>query len=419
MRAKYLSCLLIGAVALSMILVGSITQVQAAKKKEIVFGGPLSISGKYAEIARLIRTSFKVWVDDVNKAGGIYVKEYGRKLPVRHILYDDQSDPATGAKLYEKLITHDKVDFLTAPFSSGITFSGSTVAEKYKKIMISYCGSSDDIFTRGFGYTFAFLPVASTHLDAIIDLAIKGDLKPQPKTVAMATVKELFTLTLGEGIKRSLKGKLKLVVDEMFLSDLKDASSIITKVKTANPDIFLALTRPPSAALFTKQMKEFNLRPKMVFIHEGPSQRWYIEQFKKDAEGMLGNWPCAHNVNDSMALSFNKRIKKVDSSWTGKSPDTNYHMMPYGAAQVLQKAIEGAGTLDNRKVAEYIRSERFTGIILGKKHEAKFEDRGNYRGINVLNVPAANQVQNGESVCIWPKEFSQAKVWYPLGPWQK
>jgi len=418
MRAKFLSCLVIVAVAAGMILVGYTPQVKAAEKKEIVFGGSLGISGAFGETGRLLRDAHELWFEDTNKAGGIYVKEYGRKLPVRWILYDDGSHPGTGAKLYEKLITHDKADFLTGPYSSGIVFAGSTVAQKYKKIMISHTGSSDDIFTRGFKYIFNHVGLASRHLYGTVDLI--DHLKPRPKDIAIVLVKNLYTMTVAEGAKKRLEDLgFEIVLYEEFPSDIKDASSIIHKAKALNPDIFIAMTRPPSAALFTKQMKELNFRPKMTFLNEGPEMPWYAQQFGKDAEGMISKYTAYVNPEDPMIIEFTKRIKKKDPTYKERAANPAYHCGPYDSLEMIRQGIEATGTLDNTKIAEYFRTHELENMLMGKDHKAKFEDFGRYKGINVNIKTTVVQCQNGEIVVVWPQEYAQAKPWYPLGPWQK
>ena len=53
---------------------------------------------------------YELWKEDVNAKGGIL----GRKVELK--IYDDRSEPMTGAKLYERLITSDKVDLLVGPY---------------------------------------------------------------------------------------------------------------------------------------------------------------------------------------------------------------------------------------------------------------------------------------------------------------
>ena len=81
----------------------------------VVFGGAISQTGRYAEPAGRMYNSVRLWVDEVNLRGGLL----GHKVVMT--MLDDKSDKQTSIKLYEKLITEDKVDLLMAPYSSGIT----------------------------------------------------------------------------------------------------------------------------------------------------------------------------------------------------------------------------------------------------------------------------------------------------------
>ena len=415
MRAKLMFGLVVGLVITSLCIVGYTPQVQAAtsKKTEILFGGSLGISGKFAETGRLIEQGMKLWFEETNAAGGIYVKEYGAKLPVRWIFYDDNSDPATGAKLYEKLITHDKVDFVTLPYSSGIVFAATTVTEKYQKVGISHTGSSDKIFTRGFDYCFNHIGLASHHLDGVADLL--KNLEPRPKTIAMAVIQELYTLTVAETFRKTVQDMgFEVVLYDEIPSEIKDASSVIHKMKALEPDVFVGLTRSPSAALFGKQMKALDFRPKLIYMNEGPEMQWYLDEFGEDAEGIVSRFLSYANPKDPMIIDFTKRIEAM-----GVSFNPIYHAHPYDCLEIIRQAIEATGTLDNTKIAEYIRTHEIPGMLMGKDHKANFKGFGDYNGVNVNLSPVATQVQNGKIVVLWPEWCQEAKPWYPLEPWKK
>jgi ABC-type branched-subunit amino acid transport system substrate-binding protein len=106
-------------------------------KDKIVFGQAVSLSGPLASgNAAASSPYYDLWVKDVNAAGGIYVKEYGKKLPVELIIYDDKSDVGTMTKLLEKLIVEDKVDFILPPWGTGMLFAAATIAQKYNYILV-------------------------------------------------------------------------------------------------------------------------------------------------------------------------------------------------------------------------------------------------------------------------------------------
>ena len=85
----------------------------AHAKDNIRIGAAISLSGPNAPPAAITQVrNYKLWVDSLNAKGGIYVKEYDKRLPIELILYDDKSDVGTCVKLVEKLILNDKVDLL-------------------------------------------------------------------------------------------------------------------------------------------------------------------------------------------------------------------------------------------------------------------------------------------------------------------
>ena len=64
----------------------------------------------------LLRRAYELWREQVNAKGGLDVA--GTKRPVEFVQYDDQSNPANAVRVYEKLITADKVDLLLAPWGT-------------------------------------------------------------------------------------------------------------------------------------------------------------------------------------------------------------------------------------------------------------------------------------------------------------
>jgi branched-chain amino acid transport system substrate-binding protein len=83
--------------------------------KEILFGCPTSLTGLYGAFGDQGSFGEKAAIDDINKLGGIEVKDLGRKLPIRLILADDESDPQKAGSLAQGMILSDKVNFIVCP----------------------------------------------------------------------------------------------------------------------------------------------------------------------------------------------------------------------------------------------------------------------------------------------------------------
>src|SRR5262249_61665519 len=132
---------------------------------EVLIGGAISQTGRYAEPATRQVNSIKLWVDDVNARGGLL----GHHVVLR--LLDAKSDTQPAIKLYEKLITEDKVDLLLAPYSSGITEAVANVNERYKMPFVAYGASSTPIWEKGRRYIFSIVAVAEDYDKGAVHLA--------------------------------------------------------------------------------------------------------------------------------------------------------------------------------------------------------------------------------------------------------
>ena len=132
---------------------------------EVHIGGAISQTGRYAEPAGRQVNSIKLWVDEVNARGGLL----GHKVDLS--LLDDKSDTQTAIKLYEKLITEDKVDLVLGPYSSGITEAVSNVTERYKMPFVAYGAAASTIWEKGRRYIFNIVAVAEDYRKGAVHLA--------------------------------------------------------------------------------------------------------------------------------------------------------------------------------------------------------------------------------------------------------
>ena len=132
-----------------------------AKKDVLKLGFSISLTGVYSQAAVSQINAYKVWQEEVNEQGGVYVESLGKKLPVEFVYYDDKSSPQTAVKVYEKLITRDKVDLVLTPWGTTIHFAVAPLAEKYKMPMIGTTAASvklREIQSNYFWFITAALP---------------------------------------------------------------------------------------------------------------------------------------------------------------------------------------------------------------------------------------------------------------------
>src|SRR5262245_31612454 len=163
----------------------------ATAQGPIRIGASLSLTGTYAKLGKNQHEGYQLCEKDLNAKGGLL----GRK--VQFVVYDDQSMPPTGVRLYEKLITEDKVDVVMGPYSSPITEAVANVTEKYKKIMVTPLAATTSIFRKEprRKYVFMILSPAEVYLEGLLDMAAKRGLK----TVAVINEDTLFSKAAASG----------------------------------------------------------------------------------------------------------------------------------------------------------------------------------------------------------------------------
>ncbi|HSB42871.1 MAG TPA: ABC transporter substrate-binding protein, partial [Methylomirabilota bacterium] len=171
----------LAAVALTGIVVASLPPAAPAQTP-IKIGASMSVTGTYAKPGTYQKQGYDVCIDELNAKGGLL----GRKVEL--VIYDDQSQPATAVRLYEKLITEDKVDAVMGPYSSAVSEAVANVTEKYKKVMVAPLAATTSIFKKGRKYIFMVITPAENYLQGLIDMAAKRGLK----TVAIINEDTLF-----------------------------------------------------------------------------------------------------------------------------------------------------------------------------------------------------------------------------------
>jgi branched-chain amino acid transport system substrate-binding protein len=334
----------------------------------------------------------ELWRDEVNARGGLLGKK------VEFVVYDDRSDPATSARLYERLITNDKVDLLISTIGSAQTATATAVAEKHKRVMINGGGASESIQQRGFKYIFQTAARISAYVDGIDPLMKKYNV------MSMAFVARDYSAA--RDMEKVVKGMaqkngVEMVMDEYFPSGNVDFSSQIARARQSKPDLWVSVGYPNEAIEMTRQFRASNYMPK-IFVHNGVAQEDYIKAAGKDAEGAIG-----------MSL-YEPSLKTAGNAEFVKNFSGRYHYEPgyyssfgYTAVVVLEAAVKKAGSFDQEKLREVLTTMKMDTIM--GKHEVD-PKTGMQLGIRGLLV----QVQDGKREIVWPEELKTADAKLPL-----
>lgn len=367
----------------------------------VVIGATVSQGGHFSSEVGPFKRLMDAWAELINEKGGIRLKQYGKSLPVKFVVYDDASNEATTKKYYERLATVDKADLLLGPYSSPLTFAASTAGENHKIPFIAVCANSPKIYSRGFKWLVGVIDLGPRYTYRYWEM-IKGEGKA--KTVSFVVEDTLHPLGVFEGSKKlAEEAGLKVLSGEVMPADTKDFTPAITKLKKDNPDIVYVSSNIPFAINFMKQAKEMKLNPKEYHcIHHSGVFR---DPLGDAADYVVGQsyWVEGMKLGDAALI--------VELLKRAKISEPMYPWAPaYVAAfQIIQAALENAGTLDKEAVMAALKSLKLD-TVLGPE---QFHETG-YGMINTY----PSQIQGGKHVVIWPKEAVTGEHVYPRPAWK-
>jgi branched-chain amino acid transport system substrate-binding protein len=360
-------------------------------------GVALSQTGNLADSAAPYFKGLDLWREQANARGGLA----GR--PIEFVVYDDRSDPATAARLYEKLITDDKVNLVISSLGSATAATGSAVAEKHKMVMINGGGAAEAIQQRGFKYVFQTAARISSYADGIVPMIEKYKIK----SIALVSRDYAAARDISKAIKEQIKDKdVKIVMDEYFPAGTADFSSQIAKGQQLQPDLWIGLLYPGEAIETVRQFHSMNYMPKF-FVANGVSQDDFIKSAGKDAEYALG----MSLFEPSLPSEGNNEFVKTYHDKYSADPGY-YSAFGFVAGTVLEAAVKKAGSIDTEKVREALTTLKM-GSVMGR-HEV---DPNTYMQVGVKGLVV--QVQNGKREVVWPEEYKTAEPKLPIPAWDK
>src|SRR5262245_20556019 len=242
----------------------------------IRIGAALSVTGSYATQGGYQREGYLLCQKHVNAQGGAL----GR--PIEFVIYDDGSDEKTVVRLYEKLITEDKVDAVLGPYGSQLTDVAADVNEKHHRLMIAPTAATTSIWEKGRRYLVMMLAPVESIPEGLLDLAERNGLK----RLAVIKLDGLVANATAKGAAELAKKKgLELVLLESYPNGTADFSDLLKRVKAVKPDVLVAASvKLPDLVAITRQIKEAELNVSMLSSVPYGLLPDYYKQLGKDAE---------------------------------------------------------------------------------------------------------------------------------------
>ncbi|MEJ2719030.1 MAG: amino acid ABC transporter substrate-binding protein [Deltaproteobacteria bacterium] len=392
--------------AVLMILGFSAWSVNAAAPAAIKIGAVVPLTGRMAGGGKDVKAGYELAVKHINDNGGIFVKEFNKKLPIKLIVLDDESDPVKTASRLEKLYSVDKVVAYLGGFSSLLNVAGMSIAEKNKVPWVGITIAVEAPIRSGFKYSFVPFGMSSAQAKAFVDVLDSIPKDKRPKKIADFELQTDWGLECGKHLQKLAKERGYKLMTLKYAPGTKDFSSMILAAKSAGADALFSVPTPPQSIGLIKQMKELAYAPKVTCFVRGADFWTYWQALGKDANYIIsdGNW------DEKMPFPGNDKLKK---DYRAQHPEVKSIGNPvgpaYAAVQILAAAIKKAGSLDREKIRNALAATNMMTV----KGPVKF--RPNNTAVVVYGL---RQWQNGKQQIIWPPDIATAKLLL-APPWNK
>jgi branched-chain amino acid transport system substrate-binding protein len=369
-------------------------------QETIKIGAPLALTGGLADEGKKQQIAYDMWLKKVNAAGGIQVGN--KKMKVELITYDYQTDEKRAQSLAEKLITQDKVSFLTSPFGSGHTKVVAGVAERYGVPVVAPVASSESVFNQGYKNLFGTLAANSGIVSNMVTLFTKQ--YPQTKKIAILGREDVFPKAMAAEMKiYAEKAGLEIVFNELYPVGTLDHAASLSKMKAAKPDWIYVSGYTQDLVLARKQMSDLGVNAPIITMITGPAYKEFTDALGPLAEGISSATWWHHSLTYKSKDVFGSTTDFYKEIVAANKSDPDYvHASSAAALVALQMAIEKAGSLDKDKVRQQLASldvVTFYGPI-------KFGSNG----MNQSRELPIIQVQKGKVVVLYPDAIKQANL---------
>lgn len=395
-------------------------EVPSELKVGILYSG----SGTFTQLGLTSYMGFKIWVDDQNAKGGVFVHAYNKKIPIKLIAYDDQSNPATATVLYNKLLESDKVAIFVADGGSVMTAPAVPIAQAHKVLLINQTATAQSYYSPGNKYIVGVgAPVSSAFGKSIIDFMSEAAPKLGIHRIAMLFATNEFTGTQAKLIKAALEeaknrgAKIDIVLYEGVPTSTSNYIPLINKIAATDPDAVMELGYPTNDISFLRDLSGSGVHFKFLFaLYPGIE----FDELKKTAGIGALKYVFTLLAPNYAKLEVNAgdNEEQFHAAWEKAYPGSKitygYNSIAgYNTGVVVEKMLEIATSLkaDDMRAAAFQLSGKLKTLAGTFRLDANGAQIGNVQPLAQL-VPEGND--NLRFAVVYPEAVATQKPIYPI-----
>jgi branched-chain amino acid transport system substrate-binding protein len=395
---------------------------QAAEAPDAIKIGTLyASSGSYAGVSQAQYGGLKIWIDQKNAEGGVFVKPFNKKLPLKLVSYDDQSNTATAATLYNQLITQDKVDLLLADFGSVLTSVAVPIARDHKMLLIDQTGSGAAFFTKDNPYILLMsLPISSVWPKHLSNFLVKEGPKLGIKRIALLYCTNDFHGTQATAVRDAIKasgGAVELVYDNGVPTNTSSYTVTINSIMATNPDAVLEMGYVNNDIAFLRNLQDSGTKFKWLFtIYPGLE----TESIEKNVgeKGMEYVYTYVPSSVMEYKPEFGMTLKEFRTLWDRLYPEGKVEfgfnsVAGYTTGLVLEKALASTDSMEQLALRKAIVDLSGKLKTMDGTFEIDPETGAQIGEVQPLGQIVPDEHGHVKFVTVYPPELATGKPVYP------
>jgi branched-chain amino acid transport system substrate-binding protein len=402
-------------------VLGFVAQAYAADAPaEIKIGTLYASAGRFASISMPVYSSLKLWADERNANGGIYVKAFDKKLPVKLVAYDDQSNTATASTLYNQLITQDKVDLLVADSGSVLTAPAVAIARDRKMFLFDQTGTGASFFTKDNPYIALMAdPVSTIWPKPVADFVTKEGPGMGIKKIAILYSTNEFTGTQANAFRKFVKesgAPIEIVYDQGIPTETTNYTVIINNINNAQPDAVFHFGYAPNDIAFMRNVADVGVKFKMLFAIYPGLEPELLEK-NVGAKGLEYVYTYVPPSEVEYPVNFGMKLSDYKAAWEKKYPEGKLEfglnaVAGYTTGLVIEKALSLATSLDQLEIRRAVFS--LSGELKTLCGSFVLDEMGGQIGeLTPLGQLMLDDHGHVKFVTVYPREVANGKPVYP------
>ncbi|MDF1532565.1 MAG: ABC transporter substrate-binding protein [ANME-2 cluster archaeon] len=363
-------------VIIALILVALIAAGCAGPSENATVPGSIKIglvaplSGGASDVGNDMKQAAILAVEEINAEGGVFVSEYGVKIPLELVEGDTQTSPTEGVTAVERLITNENVVVLVGGFSSGVTLANQVPAAG--KVPYIITGASSSQVTRrtevDTSYFFHYCSTTDDYSQPILQFFV-DELKP-----LVAADRDLKLALIyrddayGKGVIDSSVAYIEennlpveLVAQQKYPVSETDFHAYLTKIADAKPDaVYTVGFVKDTASIYIQGQRDVGLNTVYMAVECNEDPAFYE---------LLGEWGDGQLLESKFAPyapEYTEMMGPYKEAYLAK-----WGVMPgmmgadtYDGIYLVKSAIERAGTLDRTDVKDAIKQTNESEMLI-------------------------------------------------------